>query len=141
MGKYSTGTLGTFTMTTRRTSKHLRVKTAPAAIFALPDPEKPPEPPKLYSELKSYIPHTTCYAPALRERFGHGFSTLTRQAFINPLPKTGQPLLYKDEGPVIDHLSLPAGYAGYIPRVLPFLYHKQTSEPNLNYHPPYPGAM
>eukprot|EP00287_Rhodomonas_sp_CCMP768_P026963 CAMPEP_0202838114 /NCGR_PEP_ID=MMETSP1389-20130828/48230_1 /ASSEMBLY_ACC=CAM_ASM_000865 /TAXON_ID=302021 /ORGANISM="Rhodomonas sp., Strain CCMP768" /LENGTH=188 /DNA_ID=CAMNT_0049514321 /DNA_START=12 /DNA_END=575 /DNA_ORIENTATION=- len=74
MGKYSTGILDSFTTSTRRSSKTLRVKTAPADIFSLPEPEKPAEAPKLYSELRAYIPHTTCYAPAIRERFEHGFS-------------------------------------------------------------------
>mmetsp|Transcript_18796 Transcript_18796/g.38171 ORF Transcript_18796/g.38171 Transcript_18796/m.38171 type:complete len:254 (-) Transcript_18796:55-816(-) len=125
MGTYADSTLQSFTQSTRRQSKTLRVKTAPADIFALPDPPKPPPTIKLYDDNKSYLPHTTCYAPAIRERFGHSFSTLTRQAFIAPNPRIAQPLLVPEDGVAIDHLALPAGYGGYIPRVLPKLYHSK----------------
>ena len=121
MGKYAAEKMLDFTQTTRKKSKTLRVRTQPADIFALRDPEKPPPTVPLYESGPGYIPHTTLYAPAARERFGGGFSTLTRQAFKLPTPKIPAPLESTADGKSLDFLALPSSYMGYKPRALPWL--------------------
>lgn len=121
LGKYAGETMNDFSNTTRKKSKSLRVKTVPAAVFALPDPKPPPPTVPLYAAGPSYIPHTTLYTPAAVERFGAGFSTLSRDAFAKPVPPVPAPLQNPLDGKALDHLALPSSYMGYKPRALPFL--------------------
>ena len=121
MGKYAGDTMVDFMMSTRKKSKSLRQRTAPSTIFALKDPPKPPPPVQLYEPGPFYIPNTTLYAPAERERFGGTYSTLTRQSFQQPVPRIAAPLQTAEDGKLLDFLSLPSSYMGYKPRALPFL--------------------
>ena len=121
LGKYAGETMVDFSNTTRKKSKSLRTKTVPAAVFAMPDPKPPPPTVPLYAPGPSYIPHTTLYTPAAVERFGHGFSTLSRDAFAKPVPAVPAPLQNALDGKTLDHLALPSSYMGFKPRALPFL--------------------
>ena len=121
MGKYAGETMVDFTNTTRKKSKTMRTKTLPAQVFAMPDPKPPPPTVPLYAAGPAYIPHTTLYTPAAVERFGAGFSTLSRDAFTKPVPPIPAPLQNAADGKDIDHLTLPSSYMGFKPRALPFL--------------------
>ena len=121
MGKYAGEAMVDFLMSTRKRSKSLRQRTAPSTIMALNDPPKPPLTVALYEPGAFYIPNTTLYSPAQRERFGGTFSTLTRQSFQKPVPRIPAPLQTAEDGKSLEHLSLPSSYMGYKPRALPFL--------------------
>jgi len=121
VGRYAGEAMVDFLASTRKKSKTLRQKTAPAAIFAMQDPIKPPPTVPLYPFGAAYIPGTTLYSPAARERFGAGFTTLTRESFAQPVPHIPAPLQNSADGKAIEHLTLPTSYMGYRPRALPFL--------------------
>ena len=122
VGKYAAEKMLDFTQTTRKKSKTMRMRTTPQDILALPDPVPPPPRQPLYdANAMSYIPNTTLYTPAARERFAAGYSTLTRQAFKRPVPHIPAPLTNPTDGKAIDHLALPSSYMGFKPRALPFL--------------------
>jgi len=118
---YAGNTMVDFTMSTRKKSRTLRQKTAPAEIFALKDPVKPPPTVPLYLPGPAYIPSTSLYSRAARERFGASFTTLTRESFTNPVPRIPAPLQNNADGKNIEHLTVPSTYMGYKPRALPFL--------------------
>ncbi len=121
MGKYAGTAMVDFLMSTRKRSKSLRQRTAPSTIMALDDPPKPPPTVALYEPGAFYIPNTTLYSPAQRERFGGTYSTLTRQSFQKPVPRIPAPLQTAEDGKSLEYLTLPSSYMGYKPRALPFL--------------------
>lgn len=115
-GKYGSQVYTDFSTTTRKVSKSLRVPYKPQDVMAMRDPSQPPPRSPLYPEERFYIPGTTCYSPAIRERYGHGFSQLTLDSFERPVPKIADPLAKRDDSKEIDQLSLISGYAGFRPR-------------------------
>lgn len=123
-GKYGSQVYKGFTTVTRKMSKSLRVPYQPENIMALPDPVFKAPREDLYPRQRYYVPGTTCYSPAIRERYGHGFSTLTLMGFEQPTPTILDPLSRTEDGPLIDRLHLMPGYAGFRPKVLPQLYSK-----------------
>jgi hypothetical protein len=137
-GKYGSAGYTPFTTTTRRLPSSRRERTAtPKSILDLPAaPAAPPARRQLYSLVRGYIPGTTLYAPAMRERFSHTYGTLTRDAFAAPVPQIPHPLAFREDGKSIPHLELPSGYAGTIPRVLPqFIPPPPTAAPTAHRPP------
>lgn len=123
MGKYATQKYTTFTYLTRRvpTSQRARPQ-SPKSVFDLPPPPRDAAAPTagpLYNAGRFYIPGTTLYSPAMRERFGGTYGALTRTAFEQPVPRIPQPLSVPADGKTIPHLELSAGYGGTVPRTLP----------------------
>jgi len=120
-GRYGSQVYNDFTTITRKMSKSLRVPHKPDDIMALPDPVKKMPREDLYPRQRYYVPGTTLYSPAIRERYGHGFSTLTLHGFEQPTPTVLDPLSKAEDGPTIGRLALVSGYAGFRPKVLPQL--------------------
>jgi hypothetical protein len=123
VGKYATQKYSTFTQLTRRipTSQRPRPQ-SPKSILDLPPPPRDAAaaaPGPLYAHGRFYIPGTTLYSPAMRERFGASFGSLTLAAFDQPVPRVPQPLAVPADGKTIPHLELAAGYGGTVPRTLP----------------------
>jgi hypothetical protein len=106
-------------MVTRKLSKTLRIPALPEDVMNLPTPPEPAPRDSLYPTQKYYIPGTTCYPPAIRERFGHGFGTVTLHAFEQAVPKIPAPLVNREDAKQIDQLSFVPGYTGFRPRVFP----------------------
>jgi hypothetical protein len=106
-------------MVTRKLSKTLRIPALPEDVMSLPTPPEPAPRDSLYPTQKYYIPGTTCYPPAIQERFGHGFGTVTLHAFQQAVPKIPAPLVNREDGKQIDQLSFVPGYTGFRPRVFP----------------------
>ena len=106
-------------MVTRKLSKSLRVPARFEDIMSIPTPPEPGPRESLYPTDKYYIPGTTCYPPAIRERFAQGFGTATLQAFREPVPKIAEPLINRYDGKQIDQLGFVPGYTGFRPRVFP----------------------
>ena len=121
-GRYGAQVYQDFTHVTRKLSKSLRVPTTPKDVMSMPDPAFKQKRDDLYPKDRYYIPGTTCYSPAIRERYGHTFSSLTQQAFGQPTPTILDPLSRAEDGPIINRLMMVPGYAGFKPRVLPQLY-------------------
>ena len=123
-GKYIVDAFSSFnsTIKSRKFHKTSRAPLTASEVLAQPAPPPPPPTVPLYPPEKSYIPGTTCYAPCIGQRFGAGFGALTRQAFVERVPKVPAPLNNPGDGKAIDFLSVPAGYSGLVPRSLPTLY-------------------
>ena len=121
-GKYGAQKYATFTQLTRRLPTSQRTRPAsPKSLYDLPPPPRDDAAvaAPLYPAGRFYIPGTTLYAPAMRERFNATYGALTRAAFQQPVPHIPQPLATAADGKSIPHLELPAGYGGTVPRVLP----------------------